>query len=74
MGAGRRRFRETLMSEASAMLDLADRTREADTPTTWRCLTCHLDVVDRVLPRKCPRCGASRVKFVEVGAQAENEV
>jgi rubrerythrin len=50
------------------------RTRTADTPTTWLCLTCHLEVVDSVLPRKCPRCGASRVKFVEVGAQAENEV
>ena len=49
------------------------RTREANTPTTWRCLTCHLEVVDTMLPRKCPRCGASRVKFLEVGAQAENE-
>ncbi len=49
------------------------RTRAAETPTTWMCLTCHLEVVDAVLPRKCPRCGASRVKFVEVGAQAENE-
>jgi rubrerythrin len=49
------------------------RTRTADTETTWQCLTCHLEVVNTVLPRKCPRCGASRVKFVEVGAQAENE-
>ena len=49
------------------------RTRPAETPTTWRCLTCRFEVVDRILPRKCPRCGASRVKFVEVGAQAENE-
>jgi rubrerythrin len=49
----------------------AIRTRETDAPTTWRCLTCHYEVVDRVLPRKCPRCGASRVKFVEVGAQAD---
>src|ERR1700719_2071755 len=32
MGAGRRRFRETLMVEASATLDLADRPLEADTP------------------------------------------
>jgi rubrerythrin len=47
------------------------RTREAETPTQWRCLTCQLVVVDTILPRKCPRCGASRVKFVEVGAQAE---
>jgi rubrerythrin len=51
----------------------AIRSREADTLTTWRCLTCHLEVVDTVLPRKCPRCGASRVKFVEVGAKAETE-
>ncbi len=51
----------------------AIRTREAETRTTWRCLTCHLEVVDQVLPRKCPRCGASRVKFVEVGAQAETD-
>jgi len=47
------------------------RTREGDTPTRYRCLTCRLEVVDSMLPRKCPRCGASRVKFVEVGAQAE---
>ncbi len=51
----------------------AIRTRDAETSTTWRCLTCQLAVVDRMLPRKCPRCGASRVKFVEVGAQAETE-
>jgi len=51
----------------------AIRTRAAETPTTWRCLTCNYEVVDKVLPRKCPRCGASRVKFVEVGAKAENE-
>jgi rubrerythrin len=49
------------------------RTREVETPTTWRCLTCRFEVVDTILPRKCPRCGASRVKFVEVGAKAEPE-
>jgi rubrerythrin len=49
------------------------RTRADDAPTTWRCLTCQFEVVDRVLPRKCPRCGASRVKFVEVGAVAETD-
>jgi rubrerythrin len=49
------------------------RTREVETSTTWRCLTCRLEVVDTILPRKCPRCGASRVKFVEVGATAEPE-
>ena len=47
------------------------RTREAETPTTFRCLTCHAEVEGSILPRKCPRCGASRVKFVAVGAQAE---
>jgi rubrerythrin len=49
----------------------AIRTREAETPTTWRCLTCRWQLVDTILPGKCPRCGASRVKFVELGAQAE---
>jgi rubrerythrin len=49
------------------------RTREAETSTTWRCLTCQLEVVGTMLPRKCPRCGASRVKFLEVGAKAEND-
>lgn len=48
------------------------RTRAEDTPTTWVCLTCHWEVFSPILPRKCPRCGASRVKFVELGAQAEN--
>jgi rubrerythrin len=47
------------------------RTRAAETATTWQCLTCKLEVVDTILPRKCPRCGASRVKFVEVGAAPE---
>ena len=49
------------------------RTRAVETETTWRCLTCQFEVVSVMLPRKCPRCGASRVKFLEVGAQAENE-
>ncbi len=47
------------------------RTRDAETLTTWRCLTCRYEVADSILPRKCPRCGASRVKFVEVGAKAD---
>ena len=47
------------------------KTRESETRTTWECLTCHFTVVDRILPRKCPRCGASRVKFIEVGARPE---
>lgn len=46
----------------------AIRTRDAETPITWRCLTCHFEVVHVMLPRKCPRCGASRVKFLAAGA------
>ena len=49
------------------------RTRDTEAPTTWRCLTCRFEVVDAILPRKCPRCGASRVKFVQVGAKADPE-
>ena len=49
------------------------RSREAETPTTWRCLTCRYEVVDSILPRKCPRCGASRVKFIEAGAESTAE-
>lgn len=51
----------------------AIKTRDAETLTTWQCLTCHLEVMDTILPRKCARCGASRVKFVEKGAAAEVE-
>src|ERR1700704_3439904 len=28
----------------------AIRTREAETPTSWRCLTCRLVIVDTILP------------------------
>jgi rubrerythrin len=49
------------------------RTREVETPTQWRCLTCRMVVTDIMLPRKCPRCGASRVTFVEIGAKADPE-
>ncbi len=49
------------------------KTREAETPTTWRCLTCEYEVVGSVLPRKCPHCGASRVKFLEAGAEPDAE-
>ncbi len=45
------------------------RSRDAETPTTWRCLTCRYEVVSATLPAKCPRCGASRVKFLEAGAE-----
>lgn len=44
------------------------KTRAEEKQTTWQCLTCHFEVIDTILPRKCPRCGASRVKFVEKGA------
>jgi rubrerythrin len=47
------------------------RSRDSEGLTTWQCLTCHQEVQDTILPRKCPRCGASRVKFVEKGATAE---
>lgn len=49
------------------------KTRPRETLTTWVCLTCRFEVRDTILPRKCPRCGASRVKFVEAGATPEAE-
>ena len=39
----------------------------------WQCLTCENGVVSPTLPYKCPRCGASRVKFVVKGAKGEGE-
>jgi rubrerythrin len=51
-------------------------THEADEPTEWQCLTCEYVVKSAILPFRCPRCGASRVKFVELkagGAAAEEE-
>jgi rubrerythrin len=30
---------------------------------TWRCKTCQFLVKSPTLPFRCPRCGASRVKF-----------
>ena len=45
-------------------------TRAADEPTAWQCLTCEYVVESATLPFRCPRCGASRVKFVEFKAGA----
>jgi rubrerythrin len=39
----------------------------------WVCLTCQYVVKLSKLPYKCPRCGASRVKFVVKGAKGEGE-
>jgi len=39
----------------------------------WLCLTCQYTVVSATLPYKCPRCGASRVKFVMKGVSGEGE-
>lgn len=50
-------------------------THQSDEPTNWQCLTCEFVVQGARLPYKCPRCGASRVKFVEQkagGAAAED--
>ena len=38
-----------------------------DAPTKFQCLTCEYVVDSPTLPFRCPRCGASRVKFVELG-------
>lgn len=44
-----------------------------DQPTRFQCLTCEYVVESTTLPFRCPRCGASRVKFVEMGAQGAAE-
>ena len=47
-----------------------------DEPTKFQCLTCEYVVESTTLPFRCPRCGASRVKFIEqqaAGAGAEVE-
>lgn len=51
------------------------KTLEAEVPTLWRCLTCRFEVMSPILPRKCRRCGASRVKFVPAagGGGADEE-
>ena len=43
-------------------------THEGGEPTTWQCLTCEFVVESPTLPYRCTRCGASRVKFVEMKA------
>ncbi len=44
-------------------------TKQTDEPTPWQCLTCEFVVESINLPYRCPRCGASRVKFVELKAE-----
>ncbi|MDP8922157.1 MAG: hypothetical protein M3O34_04685 [Chloroflexota bacterium] len=44
-----------------------------DEPKEWVCLTCQFTVTNVTLPYKCPRCGASRVKFVIKGEAGEGE-
>ena len=39
-----------------------------DPTTWWKCLTCQWRVQSSQLPFACPRCGASRVKFMPEGA------
>ena len=39
----------------------------------WLCLTCQYTVMSPTLPYKCPRCGASRVKFIIKGESGEGE-
>lgn len=42
-------------------------------PRKWRCLTCQFVVESELLPWRCPRCGASRVKMQEVGGKGAEE-
>ena len=44
-----------------------------ETATWWKCLTCEWRVQSATLPFACPRCGASRVKFMPEGAAPEAE-
>jgi len=48
-------------------------TPTGDDVKDWICLTCQYVVRLSKLPYKCPRCGASRVKFVVMGAKGEGE-
>jgi Zn finger protein HypA/HybF involved in hydrogenase expression len=43
-------------------------TKQSEDPTRWQCLTCEYVVESVTLPYRCPRCGASRVKLVEMTA------
>ncbi len=49
------------------------KTPTGDEPKEWVCLTCQFTVLSATLPYKCPRCGASRVKFVIKGETGEGE-
>ena len=49
------------------------KTPTGDEPREWVCLTCQFTVLSVTLPYKCPRCGASRVKFVVKGEAGEGE-
>jgi rubrerythrin len=49
------------------------KTPTGSAPKEWLCLTCQNVVVSATLPFKCPRCGASRVKFVIKGESGEGE-
>ncbi len=44
------------------------------TPRDFKCLTCQRMTRAPNLPQVCPRCGASRVKMVEIRAGATPEV
>ena len=44
-----------------------------DDAKDWQCLTCQVVVRSATLPFRCPRCGASRVKFVIRGETGEGE-
>ncbi len=47
---------------------MAQELEESSAPPTklWKCKTCQFVVASPRLPFRCPRCGASRVKFDEV--------
>ena len=52
---------------------LSTKTPTGGEPKEWQCLTCQYVVVSPTLPYKCPRYGASRVKFVIKGEAGEGE-
>ena len=49
------------------------KTPTGDDPKDWQCLTCEYVVRSATLPFTGPRCGASRVKFVIMGATGEGD-
>jgi rubrerythrin len=49
------------------------KTPTGDEPKEWLCLTCQYVVRSATLPFQCPRCHASRVKFVVKGERGEGE-